>query len=520
MSTTDVVGAGRLDASAESCQISFSTGYPIVIGQRLNNYEIVSVIGEGGMGSVYLARHTFTGRKAAVKLLHPQLAQDQVLVTRFMNEARATAAIGHPNIIDIIDVGFLPDGHTPYLMMELLQGETLGKRLQREHPLPVHEAIEIACQTAFALAAAHACDIVHRDLKPDNLFLVPDPSMRPLQMRVKVLDFGIAKLRGELSSGSVKTRTGTLMGTPQYMSPEQCRGLADQIDHRTDIYTLGIIVYEMVCGSPPFVSEGLGDMLVMHLSNPPAPPRTLNPAVPEALDAAIMRALAKDAGQRFASMADFQEALRPGNRPSAGLGVAGAKTTQAASQVSAPNIAGSSNNPSSVSGPTALGTTLASSAGQVVAAQTELTRRRRPAARRAAVAGGALAILALAAYASIAHFGRQTTSATSVARERGAGPSSAAPILPAAAPPDAARAVTAAGPPDAAPLPRGTASTALAKAESRDTNAKDQRLGKRDKQKGPKKNVANAESKTPPPPKEEQKQPDPPRPASTGPIKW
>ena len=145
-----------------------------MIGLRLNNYEIMSVIGEGGMGTVYLARHTFTGRKAAVKLLHPQLAQDQVLVKRFMNEARATAAIGHPNIIDIIDVGILPDGHTPYLMMELLQGESLGKRLQRQRPLPIHEAIEIACQTASALSAAHACDIVHRDLKPDNLFLVPD----------------------------------------------------------------------------------------------------------------------------------------------------------------------------------------------------------------------------------------------------------------------------------------------------------------------------------------------------------
>ena len=115
-----------------------------MIGLRLNNYEIISILGEGGMGTVYLARHTFTGRKAAVKLLHPQLAQDQVLVTRFMNEARATAAIGHPNIIDIIDVGFLPDGRAPYLMMELLQGESLAKRLQREHPLPIHEAIEIA----------------------------------------------------------------------------------------------------------------------------------------------------------------------------------------------------------------------------------------------------------------------------------------------------------------------------------------------------------------------------------------
>ena len=386
-----------------SRQISLRERDSIVIGLRLNNYEIVSVLGQGGMGTVYLACHTFTGRKAAVKLLHPELVRDQTQVTRFMNEARATTAIGHPNIIDIIDVGFLPDGLTPYLMMELLQGESLGKRLQREHPLPIPEAVEIACQTAFALAAAHACDIVHRDLKPDNLFLVPDPSMRPLRMRVKVLAFGIAKLRGDLSSGSVKTRTGTLMGTPQYMSPEQCRGLADLIDHRTDIYTLAIIIYEMVCGAPPFVSEGLGDMLVMHLSNPPPPPRTVNPNVPEALAAAILCALAKDPNQRFASMGDSQEALRPGSRLSTGASPASTAPARVPGQVAVQETAAPVG---AVSGTATHGTTLASTVGQVDAGDTETVPRRGPGARRAVLVGAVLAVAALGVYAAVARRAR------------------------------------------------------------------------------------------------------------------
>jgi len=472
-----------LTGARERGQLSTGTGEPIVIGLRLNNYEIISVIGEGGMGTVYLAHHTFTGRKAAVKLLHPQLAQDQVLVTRFMNEARATAAIGHPNIIDIIDVGFLPDGFRPYLMMELLQGESLGKRLQREHPLPIHEAVEIAVQTAFALSAAHACGIVHRDLKPDNLFLVPDPAMPPLGMRVKVLDFGIAKLRGELSSGSVKTRTGTIMGTPQYMSPEQCRGVAEHIDERTDIYTLGIIVYEMVCGSPPFISEGVGDMLIMHISNPPALPRTLNPAVPETLEAAIMRALAKNPGQRFASMADFQEALRPGRRT-----FPGAATLRATGQ--AWETAAPKGGVPAASGPTALGTTLASSAGQFLPGQTESTRRRTHGARRAVLAAGALLMAALGIYATVTFRGRQTTSATSAAPDRGAGTRSTTPLLP----PDAARALVA--PPDAAPLPEAAHATGVVVEEAHPGKTKD----KRPDRKGIKRSVA--QPTLPPLPKE------------------
>ena len=489
-----------------------------MIGLRLNNYEIISVIGEGGMGTVYLARHTFTGRKAAVKLLHPQLAQDQVLVTRFMNEARATAAIGHPNIIDIIDVGFLPDGLTPYLMMELLQGESLGKRLQRERPLPIHEAVEIACQTASALSAAHACDIVHRDLKPDNLFLVPDMSMRPLRMRVKVLDFGIAKLRGDLSAGSVKTRTGTIMGTPQYMSPEQCRGVADQIDTRTDIYTLGIIAYEMVCGSPPFVSEGLGDMLMMHIGSQPAPPRTLNAEVPNAIEAAIMRALAKDPNQRFASMADFQEALRPASRSSTGSSPTISVTPRVPSQLPEQETAasGAPGSPAAITWTKAMSTTLASTTGQVLTGKP--TMRVRRGARRAVLAGGVLAAAGLVVYAAMSLKGGQTSNpggAEATAPLRGAGSvlHSTAPLSQTATPPDAGLAVVNARPPDAATLPGTGRTTKLAMEESQPPNPKD------GNKKGGKRNLAVAHPPPPPPPPPKdsvQTKPPPPPPPPKG----
>jgi serine/threonine-protein kinase len=279
-----------------------------VIGERVNNYEVKSLLGEGGMGAVYLAQHPFMGRKAAVKVLRRELAQDRGLVERFMNEARAANAIHHPNIIDIIDVGQLPSG-IPYLMMEFLEGESLARRIEREGRFPVDAAIDVAMQTASALQAAHSKEIVHRDLKPDNLFLVPDEG-QPFGFRVKVLDFGIAKLRGELSGSGEKTQTGSVMGTPPYMSPEQCRGITEEIDHRTDIYALGIILYEMVVGRPPFMSTGWGEVVLMHVTKPPQPPRERNPEVSQELQAIILKALAKPREDRFATMAELQAALR------------------------------------------------------------------------------------------------------------------------------------------------------------------------------------------------------------------
>jgi len=281
-----------------------------MLGQRINNYEIVEEIGSGGMGIVYLALHPFIRRRAAVKVLHAEFVSSGDVATRFLNEALAANAIGHPNIIDILDAGRLPEDGRPYLMMEFLDGESLAARIKRERRLPIDDAVAYTRQVASALGAAHAKGIVHRDLKPENLFLVGDPR-NPGRKLVKVLDFGIAKVQGADLGGSrgVHTRTGMVMGTPSYMSPEQCRGATEEIDHRTDIYALGTIAYEMVCGAPPFVAQGAADMLFLRLTQKVVPPRKKNPTVPRYFDRTIMRALAREAKDRHQSMEELYASL-------------------------------------------------------------------------------------------------------------------------------------------------------------------------------------------------------------------
>jgi eukaryotic-like serine/threonine-protein kinase len=291
-----------------------------MIGETFGNYRAIELIGEGGMGVVYLAEHPGIGRRAAIKILRAGLTDNAELTKRFFNEARAANAIRHPGIVEVYDCGTLASG-TSYIVMELLEGENLAVRLRRVGRLPLVDARRVAAQTASALAAAHTAGIVHRDLKPDNLFLVPDDRDAASEM-VKVLDFGIAKLGQDLnrSSVSVRTRTGSVMGTPAYMSPEQCRGTRE-IDHRTDIYSLGVILYEMVCGRAPFVSEGFGEMVHLHISAPPPPPRTLNPAVPMDLERLILWCLAKEPDERVQTMTDVYAALTgrptPQARPTA-----------------------------------------------------------------------------------------------------------------------------------------------------------------------------------------------------------
>ena len=277
-----------------------------MIGQQFGNYRAVSLLGEGGMGAVYLAEHPAIGRRVAVKVLHKNYIRDENLLTRFLNEARAANAIRHPNIIEILDSGTIADG-TPFLVMELLEGESLGTRIRRDGALPIQTAVEFCYQTASALGAAHKKGIVHRDLKPDNLFVVPDPH-DPERERIKVLDFGIAKLQ-QSANDSVKTRTGTLMGTPIYMSPEQCRG-TKTVDHRSDIYSLGIIFFEMLCGQPPFVSEGFGELVNMHLNVAPTAPSTQNANVSPTIDAIVLKMLSKNPDERFADMGALMTALK------------------------------------------------------------------------------------------------------------------------------------------------------------------------------------------------------------------
>jgi serine/threonine-protein kinase len=272
-------------------------------GRAFGNYRIVRLLGEGGFGEVYLAENPLLDRRAAIKVLHTGLAKDTELVRRFLNEARAASAIRHPNIIEVFDAGLTPEG-APYILMEFLEGISLQKCLADEGRLSVARVLQIARQAGSALGAAHAAGIVHRDLKPENLFLVPDA---PGAERVKILDFGIAKIRRNgFAGGTLRTQSGLIMGSPAYMSPEQCKDSAD-VDLRSDIYSFGVIIYQALAGRAPFVAATGTEMLVMHLTASPPPLRLED--VPAHLEAAVMRALAKERADRFDSVASFVRAL-------------------------------------------------------------------------------------------------------------------------------------------------------------------------------------------------------------------
>src|SRR5689334_8160480 len=263
-------------------------------GRVIGQYRVTGVLGEGGMGVVYAAEHVLLGRPTAVKLLLPELSNRQGLVQRFFNEARAATAIRHPGIVEIYDFGWTNEG-AGFIVMELLQGETLRARRKRGR-MPWPTALSVTRQIAGALAAAHAKGIVHRDLKPDNVFLVPDPEVSGGE-RIKLLDFGIAKLAVDLSSTVTVTQTGAVIGTPTYMAPEQCRGVA--VDHRADLYALGCVIYELCCGRPPFRGEGTGDVLAAHIYMPVPAMSTAETEVPEAVEALVRRLLAKAPGDRL-----------------------------------------------------------------------------------------------------------------------------------------------------------------------------------------------------------------------------
>ena len=260
-----------------------------MLGQTLGSYTIERELGRGGMGAVYTAVHGLLGRRAAVKVLRDDLSRDQASVQRFFNEARALTAIKHPSIVEIYDFGFAPDG-AAFIVMELMEGESLAARLRRVGRLPVASALVVARQVATALAAAHRAGIVHRDLKPDNAFLVADPEVAGGE-RVKLLDFGVAKLAIGPASAA-RTSTGAIVGTPHYMSPEQCEG-SRAVDHRSDLYSLGVMLFEMLTGRLPFVGEGVGGIIGAHLFVEPPAVRSLAPEVPPEVEAFVAQLLAK-----------------------------------------------------------------------------------------------------------------------------------------------------------------------------------------------------------------------------------
>ncbi|MFO8072581.1 MAG: serine/threonine-protein kinase [Polyangia bacterium] len=275
-----------------------------LVGKTLGRYRLVRLIGEGGMGGVYEGEHTMLGRKAAVKVLHPEFTKTRESVERFLREAQAASAIGHPNIIDVFDIGRSADNEV-FMIMELLSGESLEQTLDREQKLPPDRAVAIVLQVLSALNAAHDKRIIHRDLKPGNVFLAIDKRGRP---EVKLLDFGVAKIHGPEEADTSLTAPGTILGTPDYLSPEQARG-AKEIDQRIDIWSAGVMLYEVLGGRLPFVGDTYNEVLGKILLDQPPPLRELRPDLPENLCAVVERAMAKSPDERYSSAAEMMQEL-------------------------------------------------------------------------------------------------------------------------------------------------------------------------------------------------------------------
>ncbi|MBA3950200.1 MAG: serine/threonine protein kinase, partial [Acidobacteria bacterium] len=263
------------------------------LGTLVGNYRLDRILGRGGMGTVYSGEHVYIKKPVAVKVLHPQFARYTEAVNRFLREARAASSINHPNIVDVTDFGLLGDGLV-YFVMEYLDGKSLEDIIEREGAVELHRALNIANQMALALEAAHKMGVIHRDLKPDNVMLLARPGRRDLVRIahedhlsdamvtereeswdfVKLLDFGIAKvlIPDELTAETVQ---GAVFGTPEYMSPESARG--EDVDHRADIYSLGIILFDMLTGRPPFEAQAANEVLQMQIHRPPPSPREFAP---------------------------------------------------------------------------------------------------------------------------------------------------------------------------------------------------------------------------------------------------
>ncbi|MEO6599438.1 MAG: serine/threonine-protein kinase [Polyangiaceae bacterium] len=289
------------DAEVTNSQVARMRLDPYLGATIDGRYKVEAVLGEGGMGVVYRCTHTIIGKTVAMKVLRADLARDAEVTERFLNEAKAASSIGNAHIIDISDFGQFPDG-AAYFVMEFLSGQPLSKLIEHQQPLSVQRILHVAHQIAEGLSAAHAAGIVHRDLKPDNIFLVDRGAERDF---IKVLDFGIAKVSTS-AEGSRLTRAGAVFGTPHYLSPEQAAG--QPVDHRGDIYSFGVILYELASGRLPFDADNFMGILTQHMYKAPVPIRALVPvpqAVPPGLEAIILKCLSKRAEHRYQSMGEL-----------------------------------------------------------------------------------------------------------------------------------------------------------------------------------------------------------------------
>jgi serine/threonine protein kinase len=278
------------------------------VGELLSaKYRVLSLLGAGGMGSVYRAENVLTGKQVAVKWMHPQYAASPDAAERLIREARAASKLSHPNVVDVYDV--IRDGQTLFLVMELLQGESLRDYLRKQTRPPLHELISLMMGAMSGVAAAHAQGVIHRDLKPDNIFLERVAGMpHPI---AKVLDFGIAKLAEHSDGrGTTLTQTGTAIGTPVYMSFEQLRG-DKNLDHRTDVYAFGVMLYEASAGYPPFAAATLSELAIKVATTDAAPLKTVRPDAPNALCAIVDRAVRRARDERWPDVPSLMQALAP-----------------------------------------------------------------------------------------------------------------------------------------------------------------------------------------------------------------
>jgi serine/threonine-protein kinase len=273
-------------------------------GQVLaGKYRLLRLLGRGGMGEVYEARHAVVGRRFAVKFLHAPPTLGSGAAARFLREAQAAGALESPHIAAVVDFDVAPDG-APFMVMEYLAGESLARVLRREVRLPVPRVVDLVLQACAGLAVAHAAGIVHRDLKPDNLFLVERPDGAEL---LKIVDFGIAKLLNQTAPGDM-TQSGAVLGTPYYMAPEQARG-ERAVDQRVDVHALGLIAYELLCGRKPHPGDSYNAILAHILTEPVVPLSELRPGLPQELAAVIERAMAFEPAARYPGVQDLAQDL-------------------------------------------------------------------------------------------------------------------------------------------------------------------------------------------------------------------
>ncbi len=289
-----------------------------LVGQILGGtYSVHGVLGHGGMGVVYAARNVRTDGMVAVKVLHRSVARKRDLYARFLNEARVTSALRHPNIVQVFDLAELPDGR-PYIVMEYLEGEDLAARLSREGPLQAAQALHIVREVGAALQLAHKLQIIHRDVKPSNIFLLRAGDDRNSAEHVKIIDFGISRFHGPLIDPHI-THDSIMLGTLMYMSPEAAKGLNSQVDARSDQFALAVITYQMLSGRCPFQDKSELMTLYQIAHEPPPPLDALRPGLPPSMLAAIDRALSKRKEDRFETILDFVRELERAIEPSASL---------------------------------------------------------------------------------------------------------------------------------------------------------------------------------------------------------